>query len=298
MLFKYCVFVALAWAAQVIVAEHAVLNLRGHKRGHKSAAAVAAGLGSMKIVGGLSTSIVKRAFMANVGIAKGNTFTPQCGGTILDKRHILSAAHCFKDRKVTYRVRVGSSQWASGGQLVDVTKIYVPSQYNKAAAYDYDVAVLRVSKDLVLGQAVKAVTLVPVGQKVVANTEITLIGWGYTDALHSEPLPSALREVKIETIDQTECEDDYSGFDLTVTDRMLCGMRAEKDSCQGDSGGPVFNDKTGQQMGIISWGMGCAQMGSRESSPTWRTATSGTSSPRPRRTRREAARRGRGACTR
>lgn len=31
---------------------------------------------------------------------------------------------------------------------------------------------------------------------------------------------------------------------------------------QGDSGGPVYDDKTGQQMGVISWGMGCAQMGS------------------------------------
>lgn len=84
---------------------------------------------------------------------------------------------------MSYRVRVGSTQWASGGQLVDVSSsnIFIHPEYNKAASFDYDIAVLRVSKDLVFGQAVQAVTMVPVSKSVVANTEITLIGWGYTD---------------------------------------------------------------------------------------------------------------------
>lgn len=54
----------------------------------------------------------------------------------------------------------------------------------------------------------------------------------FPQALHANPLPSALREVKIETIDHTECVDDYSSLELTVTDRMFCGMGAGKDSCQ------------------------------------------------------------------
>lgn len=216
----------------------------------------------MKIIGGDTSSIKKRPFMAEILIQNGKQLNPQCGATILDKRHILSAAHCFTNRSLAYKVRVGSDKWASGGQLVSVKRIYTSSQYYKKAAYDYDVAVLRVSPDLKLGQSVKAVSLVPIGQKVVANTEITLIGWGYTDVMHEKPLPAALREVQIETIDASECSSDYSSYELTITDRMFCGMGIDKDSCQGDSGGPVYNDKTGQQMGIISWGMGCAQMGS------------------------------------
>lgn len=42
---------------------------------------------------------------------------------------------------------------------------------------------------------------------------------------------------------------------------MLCaGKRtgAPKDACQGDSGGPLLNEK-GVQVGIISFGLGCAR---------------------------------------
>lgn len=41
---------------------------------------------------------------------------------------------------------------------------------------------------------------------------------------------------------------------------MICAgeLDGEKDSCQGDSGGPlVDSDKV--QVGIVSWGIGCAR---------------------------------------
>ena len=41
---------------------------------------------------------------------------------------------------------------------------------------------------------------------------------------------------------------------------MICAGKAGKDSCQGDSGGPMV-DSEGKQVGIVSWGYGCADEG-------------------------------------
>jgi len=48
-----------------------------------------------------------------------------------------------------------------------------------------------------------------------------------------------------------------------ITSRMVCAGVAEggKDSCQGDSGGALYIKKSGKQIGIVSWGKGCAEKG-------------------------------------
>lgn len=40
---------------------------------------------------------------------------------------------------------------------------------------------------------------------------------------------------------------------------MICAGVAGKDSCQGDSGGAITIN--GTQVGIVSWGYGCAEEG-------------------------------------
>ncbi|KAK3913853.1 Mite allergen Der p 3 [Frankliniella fusca] len=224
------------------------------------------GFGDKKIIGGLPSSITEHPYLAAVTIIRGKSYQHQCGGSILDKYHILSAAHCFDNRNPNaYFIRVGSDYWRYQGQGSKVKSIMVHPKYNNNT-FDYDVAVLRLSKAIKIdNKKTKATSLVKVNTVTKADTVITLIGWGYEDALHSRPIPAKLRAVDIAVTDQEECEADYSAFERDITSRMICGMSTDgelKDSCQGDSGGPVMNKKTKQQIGIISWGMGCAQMGS------------------------------------
>lgn len=39
---------------------------------------------------------------------------------------------------------------------------------------------------------------------------------------------------------------------------MICASAPGKDSCQGDSGGPLIDRRTKTQVGVVSWGFGCA----------------------------------------
>lgn len=71
--------------------------------------------------------------------------------------------------------------------------------------------------------------------------------------------PSVLHEVDVKVVSDEACDAAYGSEYFSST--MICAAEEGKDSCQGDSGGPmVFDDGTGvyKQIGIVSWGEGCA----------------------------------------
>ena len=66
-------------------------------------------------------------------------------------------------------------------------------------------------------------------------------------------------EVEVDIISNEVCNSGYGG---DVLDDMICAGSEGKDSCQGDSGGPLIkkgeNSTRDMQVGIVSWGIGCA----------------------------------------
>ncbi len=71
-----------------------------------------------------------------------------------------------------------------------------------------------------------------------------------------------LRETAIETIAHQRCAGRYPGS-VIGTGQICAGLeQGGKDSCQGDSGGPLMAYDAGgcpRQIGIVSWGQGCAE---------------------------------------
>ena len=98
---------------------------------------------------------------------------------------------------------------------------------------------------------------VPLGDAVV-------IGWGATSE-GAQTTPQLMR-VWVDVQDRATCEANYQEVipSTDITDNMLCAGLPEggQDSCQGDSGGflgaPVGNGRY-VQLGIVSWGVGCAR---------------------------------------
>lgn len=61
-------------------------------------------------------------------------------------------------------------------------------------------------------------------------------------------------------MDMYECARIFEGVNEINPDIMLCAEGSGVDACAGDSGGPILNAR-GRQIGVISWGVGCARPG-------------------------------------
>lgn len=206
-----------------------------------------------KIVGGFQADIAD--FPYQVSLLRHDRH--HCGGSIIDKGWILTAAHCMGQRNASYySVRVGSSEHATGGQQIPVKAIHIHPEY-ASDNFDFDFSLLELDEALEFGEAVQPIVL---AQEEPSGEDLCLVsGWGETQS-YEEP-NDILRAVVVPVVNRTECAEANKDV-LPVTESMICaGFVAEggKDACQGDSGGPLVVD--GQLAGVVSWGRGCAEPG-------------------------------------
>eukprot|EP00541_Cyclophora_tenuis_P006506 CAMPEP_0116572360 /NCGR_PEP_ID=MMETSP0397-20121206/18122_1 /TAXON_ID=216820 /ORGANISM="Cyclophora tenuis, Strain ECT3854" /LENGTH=252 /DNA_ID=CAMNT_0004100659 /DNA_START=61 /DNA_END=820 /DNA_ORIENTATION=- len=84
--------------------------------------------------------------------------------------------------------------------------------------------------------------------------DMTVMGWGVTTF---EGRQSALMlEGNVTRFETSLCALNYDPDE--VTESMFCANEVGVDSCQGDSGGPIIIRGYNIQVGIVSWGNGCA----------------------------------------
>ena len=152
------------------------------------------------------------------------------------------------------------------GQRIQVTQVIANPRFSVVAAYDSDVALLRLAHPAVLNAKVQVVPLVtPFDAGLYAPERPSVVtGWGTLTAGQPD-YPDQLYQVEVPIVEQNTCRFAYTAAGEDVTSNMLCAGLAQggKDSCQGDSGGPlVVRAGTGwKQAGIVSWGNGCAEPG-------------------------------------
>ncbi|XP_058461893.1 trypsin-4-like [Malaya genurostris] len=209
-----------------------------------------------RVVGGSETDISKIPFQISFLSRE-----KPCGGSLIGDRWVLTAAHCTHTIDVkSLQIRVGSSHFASGGQLIQVKRVLQHPQYNNDII-DYDFSLLELTEAVVLNKTFFAVDLPKQDEPIIDGTLLQISGWGQT----RNPLEcnDVLRVAQVPVVNQEQCKMAYSPnpFDV-VTERMLCAgylIDGGTDTCQGDSGGPLVAGR--KLIGVTSWGGECAQPG-------------------------------------
>lgn len=205
-----------------------------------------------------------------VAITSGSGSSQYCGGTLVDRDTVVTAAHCMGGLLgiplvddilnlvlvSEVWVLVGTNHLSSGGEDILATAIYVHPDYDS----DHDLAILQLEREAVLGQPIPYAR--PGDEAYYpAGTLATVTGWGHTTQGGSGS--DALREVQVPVLSDADCQAAYGSSTDPATEFCAGYPQGGKDSCQGDSGGPVVVRKGSGWVliGAVSWGDGCAQPG-------------------------------------
>lgn len=221
---------------------------------------------STAIIGGEPTTLNQLPFFARLILHKtgASAFSNICGGSIVNDRYILTAAHCvesdvFTDGWSTDDLRVlvknPTMDDVYVSEFKDVRGISIHPDYDASALWINDLAILELSQPIT--DNVQSITL-PQDFGDYSDAEVyQIFGLGQTSTDDTSST-NYLRWAEVKPLTDSECDALVSGFNAQET---LCANGFEDRDytgiCRGDSGGPLtYVDTNGmyQQIGIVSYG--------------------------------------------
>ncbi|KAG4077104.1 hypothetical protein HA402_016091, partial [Bradysia odoriphaga] len=175
-----------------------------------------------------------------------------CGGTIIGRKWILSAAHCFNESsKEIYEVRVGTSKTSWWGSVYSINRIILHG--NRPSS---DIAIIELVDNMAYDETVNEIRMA--GDDFILSGFETLIFSGFGRKCHECEFTEHLMEVRLDYISWKDCRRTFSG----VTNMNICGMDKDKKStiCNTDSGGPVSIVNSNNEpvlVGLVRGGYDC-----------------------------------------
>ncbi|XP_045455970.1 mite allergen Der p 3-like [Melitaea cinxia] len=169
-----------------------------------------------------------------------------CGGAIVGKQWVLSAAQCFDYvTKEEVTIRMGSVFRDFGGRILSVVEIVRHPNYKMDQYYpDHNLALIKVNIPIVKNERIQAVSLAANNADLpLLFGEVVVTGYGSVKTGHiREGVNQELRRMIVKEIPRSQCRVMY-GNDYHIQHDHMCLQSVVNGValCAGDTGDPAVH---------------------------------------------------------
>jgi secreted trypsin-like serine protease len=208
---------------------------------------------SPMIVGGTSVPNGKYPFVTFVKVYRNNKLFMECGGSLIDKNSVLTAAHCL-EKATGAVVVVGRTdlRMKNRGQEIGASRPFIHPRYN---GNSYDAGVLKLRHPVKGIKPIKLATAKQNNLETPGNI-LKAAGWGSVRSIpqSNKDFPKRMREVSIPMVSDSRAKRAYQsqGIKYSPSLHVAAGKKG-KSPCYGDSGGPLFDSGSRTQIGIDNY---------------------------------------------
>ncbi|KAI8872396.1 trypsin-like serine protease [Ramicandelaber brevisporus] len=238
-----------------------------------AAAANPSGGPAPHILGGTTAKSGELPFIVLYNYVKPDGTGEQCGGSILDKNWILTAAHCVTgDGGVKLSSRqalIAAGITANDDFEKNFTRVseiivhegFIPLDENNSSdpkSLTHDIALLRLEKPLTFSDKIKPIKISSTQFKT--GTKFGVAGWGLYDITNPDPKKWKVAPQLLKTTVTGSVADACSQISpeyKSPNGRQICTIDQTTSSCMGDSGGPLYYKESNGDLtlaGLVSFG--------------------------------------------